>query len=69
MRWGRARRLWPSCPRAGESVCALGARLKTKAESALSPFLPTFPALSVPRQMHDLLFAIVDANISFVYIF
>lgn len=37
----------------GESVWAHSSRLKTKAESALSPFLPTFAALCGPHQMRD----------------
>lgn len=55
--------------RAPVKVFELGARLKTKAESALSPFLLTFPAISMPRQMHDLLFAVTHASVLLFSIF
>lgn len=53
IRQGRERRLRHSCAHVGESVCVHTARLKTKAESALSPFLLTFAARCGPHQMHD----------------
>lgn len=52
--------------RLGESVCAHAALLKTKAESALSPFLLTFAAQCGPQQMHDPI--VHDRQIFFVMI-